>query len=208
MKWVKFMKKWLCIISALLCITLTACENTGDIGIIGGADGPTSIIAAKKKANKQYRSEKEPVKAIMLNGYIYYETGEDRDVTAKCGTLDGNFTKAVDQWELPKKDNEANFALKSKEYCGYQWGITEATIEVPIGDDWEIFKKLDDPEKDLTQYQYILKVEGDTQYKHGKSEYIILSNTLDVTANDVAKSNFSSDSNDHMDIYIVAADLD
>ena len=42
------MKKVLCIISALLCILLTACGDATSIGIIGGADGPTSIIVAEK----------------------------------------------------------------------------------------------------------------------------------------------------------------
>lgn len=174
----------------------------------GGADGPTKIMVGEKKDDKQYRSEKEPVKAIMLDGSIYFETSEDDDMQGRCGTLDGNFTKTVDKWEIPKKDNEANFELKSKDYCGYQLGFTEDTIEVPIGDDWEIFKKIDEPEKDLTKYKYILKVEGDTQYKHGESEYIILSNSLDITANDVAKSLLSSTSTDSMDIYIVATDSD
>lgn len=42
------MKKILCIISILLCILLTACGDAISIGIIGGADGPTSIIVAEK----------------------------------------------------------------------------------------------------------------------------------------------------------------
>ncbi len=42
------MKKILCIISAILCIFLIACGNDSSIGIIGGADGPTSIIVADK----------------------------------------------------------------------------------------------------------------------------------------------------------------
>ena len=48
------MKKILCIISILLCILLTACGDAISIGIIGGADGPTSIIVAEKGEKTMY----------------------------------------------------------------------------------------------------------------------------------------------------------
>ena len=40
------MKKIVCIISVILCIFLTACGDATSVGVIGGADGPTSIIIA------------------------------------------------------------------------------------------------------------------------------------------------------------------
>lgn len=185
------MKKSIFLVLAIaFVLTLSACQSRS-IGIIGGADGPTSIAVGEKKDSLQYPSEKEPVRAIMLDGYLYYDTGEDNDMLGRCGNLDGSFTKTVDKWELPKKDNEANFELKSKDYCGYQAGFTEGTIEVPIGDDWEIFKKLE-TEQDISEYKYILKVEGRVDGAKDDIEYIILSNTLEVTANDVAKSETSS----------------
>ena len=49
------MKKILCIITILLCILLTACGNDSSIGIIGGADGPTSIIVAEKGEKTMYQ---------------------------------------------------------------------------------------------------------------------------------------------------------
>ena len=48
------MKKTLCIISAVLCIFLTACGDATSIGIIGGADGPTSTITTKKGEKTMY----------------------------------------------------------------------------------------------------------------------------------------------------------
>ena len=42
------MKKLLGITSILLCILLSGCGDDSSIGIIGGADGPTSIIVAEK----------------------------------------------------------------------------------------------------------------------------------------------------------------
>ncbi len=48
-------KKILCIISAILCIFLTACGNDSSIGIIGGVDVPTSIIVAEKGEKAMYQ---------------------------------------------------------------------------------------------------------------------------------------------------------
>jgi len=73
------MKKALCIISVLLCILLTACENDSSIGIIGGADGPTSIIVAEKGEKAMYEQiTPEEAKKIMDSGeeHIVLDTRE------------------------------------------------------------------------------------------------------------------------------------
>ncbi len=73
------MKKILCIISAILCIILAACGNDSSIGIIGGADGPTSIIVAEKGEKAMYEQiTPEEAKKIMDSGeeYIILDTRE------------------------------------------------------------------------------------------------------------------------------------
>ena len=73
------MKKVLCIISILLCILLTACGNDSSIGIIGGADGPTSIIAREKGEKAMYEQiSAEEAKKIMDSGeeHIILDTRE------------------------------------------------------------------------------------------------------------------------------------
>ena len=73
------MKKLLCIISAVLCIFLTACGNDSSIGIIGGADGPTSIIIAEKGEKEMYEQiTPEEAKKIMDSGeeHIILDTRE------------------------------------------------------------------------------------------------------------------------------------
>ncbi len=63
------MKKILCIITILLCILLTACGDDSSIGIIGGADGPTSIIVAEKGEKAMYEQiTAENAKKIMDSG--------------------------------------------------------------------------------------------------------------------------------------------
>ena len=73
------MKKILCIISAILCIFLTACGDATSIGIIGGADGPTSIIIAEKGEKAMYQQiTAEEAKKIMDSGeeHIILDTRE------------------------------------------------------------------------------------------------------------------------------------
>lgn len=73
------MKKSLCIISVLLCILLTACGNDSSIGIIGEADGPTSIKALEKGEKAMYEQiTAEDAKKIMESGekHIILDTRE------------------------------------------------------------------------------------------------------------------------------------
>ena len=73
------MKKILCIISVLLCILLTACGDATSIGIIGGADGPTSIIVAEKGEKAMYEQiTPQEAKRIMDSGeeHIILDTRE------------------------------------------------------------------------------------------------------------------------------------
>ena len=63
------MKIILCIISAMLCVLLTACGNDGSIGIIGGADGPTEIMVSEKEEKAAYKQiTAEEAKKIMDSG--------------------------------------------------------------------------------------------------------------------------------------------
>ena len=76
------MKKILCIISVILCIILTACGNDSSIGIIGGADGPTSIIVADKGEQTMYEQiTPEEAKKIMDSGeeHIILDTREQEE---------------------------------------------------------------------------------------------------------------------------------
>ena len=73
------MKKVLCIISILFCILLSGCTDATSIGIIGGADGPTSIIVAEKGEKVMYEQiTAENAKKIMDSGeeHIILDTRE------------------------------------------------------------------------------------------------------------------------------------
>ena len=63
------MKKLYVLISILLCIFLTACGNDKSIEIIGGADGPTSIIDEEKGEKAMFEQiTAEEAKKIMDSG--------------------------------------------------------------------------------------------------------------------------------------------
>ena len=64
------MKKSICIlVLTMLCMVSCACANNTDIGVIGGADGPTSIVVAKKGENAVYEQiTQEKAKEYMDSG--------------------------------------------------------------------------------------------------------------------------------------------
>ena len=73
------MKKIFFIISAIICIILTACGNDSSIGIIGGADGPTAILVSEKGEKAMYEIiTPQEAKKIMDSGeeHIILDTRE------------------------------------------------------------------------------------------------------------------------------------
>ena len=73
------MKKILFIISVIFCIFLTACGEDKSIGIIGGADGTTTIKVSEKGEKTMYEQiTAEKAKKIMNSGeeHIILDTRE------------------------------------------------------------------------------------------------------------------------------------
>ena len=107
------MKKIVCIISAILCILLTACGNASSVGIIGGADGPTSIIVAEKGEKAMYQQiTAEDAKKIMDSGEEYVlldaREQEEYDDGHIPGAILIPYTEIENQAEemLPNKDKQ------------------------------------------------------------------------------------------------------
>ena len=176
----------------LICLTLTAC-NSASIGIIGGADGPTSIIIGETGLD-----EKEPIRMVNVGGALYYDIDSESEIEARCGVMDGSFTKTVERFEIPKNDGESNFA----EGKGYQRGMHTDTIEILIGDDWEIFKKLD-TNRDVLKYTYCYTVEGMLPNAHDDSELLVLADTMDISFKEASYQLFGSNSDAMKDMYVL-----
>lgn len=184
------MKKFL-LITVICCLLLTGCN--GDIGIIGGADGPTAIYVEKGN-NKNIN----PVRMANIDGNLYFELDEESDADARCGVVDGEFTNTVGIFEVPAKSGETNFTGAK---C-YQVGAAKNTIEILFDGDWEIFGKID-TNRDVLKYKYCYTVEGRLHNAKDDSELLVLSNTLDITFEEASYQLLGSDASKMKDIYVL-----
>lgn len=71
---------------------------------------------------------------VKINGELYYETGLESPLNARCGTVDGEISSSVSEYEVPNKNDQSNFG---KGY-GYQFA-TDGNVELLIGDKWMVF---------------------------------------------------------------------
>ncbi len=198
------MKRFLIITLIISGLFLSACENSS-IGIIGGADGPTSIIVSQepKGANKR------PIRMIRVDGKLYYDTGKISDITPRCGTLDGNLTTVGKIYEIPKKDNQCNFEGAE----GYQHA-TGTTKEVPIDDKWVIFKLFDVPELDMDVLKYCFYIKGCLPNAAKDSELVVLTENINYSFEDFSrialqsKADISEEQNSYLSTFCIYGDID
>ncbi len=187
------MKKVICLL--LVLFVLSGCENHS-VGIIGGSDGPTAIFVTEVDNT----SVKESIQLMNIEGSLYFNTGLLSDLTYRCGTLDGHLIKKADEFEVPKNSGESNF-----EADGYQ-NATSISKEVPMNGSWMVFKKIEG--ENAAKYKYAFKIKGRHPNAVKDSEYIVLSNTLDVTFENITKYFFSSQLKDHMlDIKVIFPEI-
>lgn len=173
----------------MCCFILTACNATS-IGVIGGADGPTAILVSGENDNvkdqfgEQY--EKRPVRMFNIDDELYYDSGLISDMTPRCGTLDGHLEKGVSEGEIPYNSGESNFDID-----GYQ-NATSITKEVNIDGEWVIFKKYENQPDNLDDYKYCFYIKGHLNNAAIDSEIVVLSESKNVTFNDVYAPMLSS----------------
>ncbi len=187
------MKRIIALTLIMSCFLLTACNDATSIGVIGGADGPTTIIVGENvhKVKGQFgeQLEKKPVRMFNVDGHLYYDSGLVSENTPRCGTMDGELKKTVKENEIPLKSGEANFDVE-----GYQHA-TSITKEVNIGGEWVIFKKYDLYDHTLDGLKYCHYIKGHLNNAAVNSEIIVLSENEDITFNDVYEPLLSSQLN-------------
>lgn len=165
------MKYFIMLFTAIIVI-LTGCGNKVAMSssVIGGADGPTSIIVkdsqnindvlseidemAQDKENEydecECADDIELPAMLMTGDTLYYDTAELSD-SLRCGMMDGQVNELIDG--IPRENGQFNFGSGS---YSYQFGVDEDTVEVRIGDEWHIFKKYEKgifPDFDKIVYQ-------------------------------------------------------
>jgi len=186
------MKYILSVLLIIVSFVFSSCtDDAVSVGIIGGADGPTSIYV-KGRFGEQY--EKKPVRMFNIDGELYFDSGLISDTALRCGTLDGNLKKTVKENEIPHKSGEANFDAD-----GYQYA-TSITKEVNINGKWVIFKKYDTYGKELDAFKYCYYIKGHLNNAAKDSEIIVLSEDNDITFSDVYEPLLSSQSTVGADI--------
>ena len=178
----------------IACVMFTSCNNATSIGIIGGADGPTAIFVKDGKTNPKI----EPIKMVNIEGNLYFELDEDHDNLPRCGVMDGKFTNKVGAFEVPAKNGEINFTGAE----GYQIGAMQDTIEILLDGECEIFGKID-TNKDVLKYKYCYTVEGRLHNAKDDSEFLVLSDTLDITFEEASYQLLGSDASKMKDIYVL-----
>ena len=163
------MKRILITSLILSCLLFSACNDSTSVGVIGGADGPTSIFVSSENGD----TVKKPLRMIKVDGKLYYDSGKVSDMTPRCGTLDGELKQVGAEHEIPKNDNECNFEGAE----GYQ-SATSITKEIPINGEWVIFKQFDDSELDMSIFKYCFYLKGKTPNAEKESEIVVLTEDI------------------------------
>jgi len=79
---------------------------------------------------------------VRIDGKLYYDTGRESIMDARCGTMDGEITSTVDGTEIPTEDNQSNFGSG----FGYQYGAEDDTIEIYMNEKWFVFEYREESE--------------------------------------------------------------
>nr|WP_295682822.1 immunoglobulin-like domain-containing protein [uncultured Lachnoclostridium sp.] len=73
---------------------------------------------------------------VMINGELYYDTGKESDIGARCGVMDGKILSTVDGSDIPTEDNQSNFG------SGYEYQyVGDGGIDIVIDQKWIRFEK-------------------------------------------------------------------
>lgn len=163
------MKRNLFFLLILCGIILTGCVYTANVGVIGGADGPTSIYVK----NETGETVKKPLRMIRVDGKLYYDSGKVSEMVPRCGTMDGNLVQTGAEFEIPKNDNTCNFSGAE----GYQ-NATSITKEISIDGEWVIFKLFDDPELDMDVFKYCFYLKGKSPNAENAHEIVVLTEDI------------------------------
>jgi len=149
-------------------LLLSACDDAS-IGVIGGADGPTSVMVSYENGE----NVKKPLRMIKVDGKLYYDSGKASEFSPRCGTLDGKLKQVGATHEIPRKNNECNFEGAE----GYQ-NATSITKEVLLNGEWVIFKMFDDSELDMRVFKYCFYLKGKSPNAEKPHEIVVLTENI------------------------------
>ncbi len=143
-------------------------RNTDDIADISDDDTADNVISGITESEDEISLSFDdtdicPVMMFMVDGQLYYDTGENSRLTPRCGTLDGKFELLCGEYELPKTDGCANFGRYDEDFSGWQ-NASDDTKEVLLEDGWRIFKKAEIYKGDISDFKGCMRICGDKEY--------------------------------------------
>ncbi len=80
----------------------------------------------------------ENIGLIMIDGKLYYNTGEESAVDGRCGVMDGEIASSVGAEQTPMENDQSNFGTG----YGYQ-RMSEDTVELLMDDRWIVFESVE-----------------------------------------------------------------
>lgn len=135
------MKRFICVGIIIVMLLLCACSNQvvdeasqSEQETVSVMETQEDNASAETEARTEEKWDKIPM--VMVNGQLYYATGKESTIEARCGVMDGEITSSVDGSETPTENNQSNFGSG----YGYQYGV-EGTIEVQMEDgNWYVYE--------------------------------------------------------------------
>lgn len=144
-------KRLLLVLSISIMLLMSACgkqavssdEQTTDstAAVESEAIGETIEAASEMETTEPVQSSTEipgdRIPMVMVDGFLYYDTGKESTLEGRCGMMDGEITSTVDASEIPTEDNQSNFGTG----FGYQYGINNS-IDIQMEDGtWFVFQR-------------------------------------------------------------------
>lgn len=130
------MKQILALAMTAICtvLLLAGCKSA----VSQGGQSSLPITQESTSAEEPLQYDRRPM--VRVNGALYLDTGEESDIGARCGVMDGEITSTVDGTEIPTQDDQSNFGAG----FGYQY-VDENSIDLFINDKWIRFVKEGSP---------------------------------------------------------------
>jgi len=76
---------------------------------------------------------------VRIEGSLYLDTGQESDIGARCGVMDGEITSTVEASEIPTQNNQSNFGK------GYEYQyVDKNSIDILMNGKWMRFEKEED----------------------------------------------------------------
>lgn len=128
-------KRYLTLILALACILGYGVSIAGSISMEDRSNDTNIAALESILPTMEEKVVYAKIPMVMVDDKLYYDTGKESTIEARCGVMDGEITSCVDVSETPIENNQSNFGSG----YGYQYGI-DNTIEIFMNEKWYVFE--------------------------------------------------------------------